>query len=164
MTQLADSSIHIRLSDQKLFLLQQGVIEHEYIVSTSKYGVGCLAGSYKTPLGQHMIRAKIGADHPVGSVFIARRPTGEIYSSTLADQEPQRDWVLSRILWLSGLEVGRNRLGNVDTMRRYIYIHGTPEVDKLGTPASIGCIRMGNEDVIDLFSRVSLGCRVDIFE
>jgi lipoprotein-anchoring transpeptidase ErfK/SrfK len=109
-----------------------------------------------------VIRAKIGAGQPVGAVFRGRRPTGEVYSPALAREHPGRDWILTRILWLSGTEVGRNRLGNVDTMRRYIYIHGTP--DALGVPGSVGCIRMANRDIVDLFDLVPLLTVVQIAE
>ncbi len=120
--------------------------------------------SFKTPRGRHLVRAKIGVGQPVNAVFRGRRPTGEIYSAGLAATHPDRDWILTRILWLSGTEVGRNRLGNVDTMRRYIYIHGAPDEAMLGTPASIGCIRMSNHDVVDLFAAVPVGTVVDIVE
>jgi lipoprotein-anchoring transpeptidase ErfK/SrfK len=131
-----------------------------YGVSTSKHGVGELHGSFKTPRGRHRIRAKIGAGCPVGTVFIGRRPTGEIYSDALAGQHPERDWILTRILWLSGLEPGRNRFGDRDTMRRYIYIHGMPDSEPCGIPGSIGCIRMRNADIVALFDRVNAGTAV----
>lgn len=108
------------------------------------------------------MRAKIGAGEPENAVFRGRRTTGEIYSAALAKAHPDRDWILTRILWLSGTEVGRNRLGEVDTMRRYIYIHGTPDTEPLGVPGSIGCIRMRNRDIIELFDLVPAGTRVDI--
>jgi len=108
------------------------------------------------------VRAKIGAGAPLNAVFRGRRPTGEIYSAALASAHPDRDWILTRILWLSGTEIGRNRLGRVDTMRRYIYIHGTPDTEPLGVPGSIGCIRMANGDVVELFDLVEVGTVVDI--
>jgi lipoprotein-anchoring transpeptidase ErfK/SrfK len=123
-----------------------------------------MTGSRQTPRGQHVIRAKIGAGAPPGAVFVGRRPTGEIWSPELAARFPARDWILSRILWLSGTEVGRNRLGNVDTMRRYIYIHGTPALEPMGVAASHGCIRMRNSDVIQLFDLVNVGTRILIQE
>jgi lipoprotein-anchoring transpeptidase ErfK/SrfK len=116
--------------------------------------VGEISGSYCTPRGRHIIRAKIGAGQPLNTVFVKRRPTGEIYTPQLAEQYPGRDWILTRILWLSGNEVGFNRLGNCDTMRRYIYIHGTPDSTKLGHPGSKGCVRMRNTDLIALFDLV----------
>lgn len=126
-------------------------------VSTSKYGAGERNGSFKTPRGRHEIRAKIGAGSPVGTVFVGRRATGEIYTDALARANPGRDWILTRILWLSGLEPGRNRFGDLDTMRRYIYIHGMPDSEPCGAPGSIGCIRMRNNDIVALFDQVSAG-------
>lgn len=125
-----------------------------YAVSTAANGVGELNGSFCTPRGRHIVRARIGAGQPSGAVFVRRRPTGEVWSPELHERYPGRDWMLTRILWLSGCERGRNRLGNVDTMRRYIYIHGAPDSAEMGRPGSHGCIRMRNADVIDLFDRV----------
>lgn len=155
------SSIKIFLSEQKLVLNESGQIT-SFDISTASKGAGQQAGSYQTPLGRHIIRAKIGQGEPCGAVFVGRRPTGEVYAPELAAQFPQRDWILSRIMWLSGLEKGLNRLGEVDTMRRYIYIHGTPDSEPMGIPASHGCIRMRNGDVIELFDRVSAGTPVEI--
>jgi lipoprotein-anchoring transpeptidase ErfK/SrfK len=101
---------------------------------------------------------------PPRSVFVGRRPTGEIWSPELAALHPDRDWILTRILWLSGLEPGRNRLGNVDSMRRYIYIHGTPDDQPMGVPASHGCVRMRNDELIELFNLVAPGTEVLIQE
>lgn len=131
-----------------------------YSVSTALNGAGEQEGSGCTPRGWHYIRARIGAGLHEGAVLVGRRPTGEIYSNELAQRFPQRDWILSRILWLSGREPGRNRLGAVDTMRRYIYLHGTPDTEPMGVPQSHGCIRMRNSDVIDLFERVVTGMPV----
>jgi hypothetical protein len=131
-------------------------------VSTSKHGPGELRDSFKTPRGVHVVRAKIGAGAPLGAVFRGRRPTGEIYSEELARAQPGRDWILTRILWLSGTEVGRNRLGDVDTMRRYVYIHGTPDSTVLGVPGSIGCVRIGNAAIVELFDLVPTGTQVEI--
>ena len=117
-----------------------------------------------TPRGWHVVRAKVGAGAPENTVFVGRRPTGEIFTPALREQDPGRDWILSRILWLSGLERGHNRLGHVDTMRRYIYIHGTPDDVVLGAPGSHGCVRMANADVMRLFDRVAPGTRVLIEE
>jgi len=111
-----------------------------------------------------VIRAKIGEGQPVNTVFVERRPTGEIYEPQMREQFPDRDWILTRIFWLSGLEPGKNRLANVDTMRRYIYIHGTPDDVKMGEPGSHGCIRMRNQDLIQLFDWVPVGSRVFIEE
>ena len=133
-----------------------------YTVSTAKNGLGERDGSGCTPRGQHQIRAIIGAGCALNTVFVGRRTTGEIYSPALRTQYPNRDWILTRILWLSGLDVGYNRLGKVDTMRRYIYFHGTPESEPMGVPLSHGCIRMRNADVIDLCNRVAPGTKVSI--
>ena len=157
-------NIRIDLQQQRLDLLQGGDLQKSYPVSTSKHGAGELKDSYKTPRGRHVIRAKIGAGQPLGAVFRGRRPTGEIYSEELRRAQPNRDWILTRILWLSGLEPGNNRLGNVDTMRRYIYIHGTPDTTELGIPGSIGCIRMANRELVELFDRVAFGTAVHIVE
>ena len=113
-------------------------------------------------MGKHIIRAKIGDKQPINTVFVKRRPTGEIYTPQLAAQYPNRDWILTRILWLSGCEVGFNRLGEVDTMRRYIYIHGSPDSAAMGKPGSIGCIRMHNDDLLELFDKVPVGTPVNI--
>ena len=155
-------SIRIALAEQRLDLLQGGAAFKSYAISTSKNGAGERAGSYQTPRGAHLIRAKIGDGAPLGTVFRGRRPTGEIYSEELARAQPGRDWILTRILWLSGLEVGRNRLGDVDTMRRYIYIHGTPDSTTLGSPSSIGCVRMRNAAIVELFDLVPTGTGVEI--
>lgn len=136
----------------------------EYLVSTALKGAGEQQGSECTPRGRHYIRAKIGAGLPNGAVLVGRRFTGEIYSPEMALQFPNRDWILSRILWLSGLELGINRLGKVDSMRRYIYIHGTPDTEPMGAPKSHGCIRMRTVDVIALFDQVSAGVLVEIVE
>lgn len=133
-----------------------------YVVSTALNGPGEKKNSGCTPRGKHIIRAKIGAGQPENTVFIGRRPTGEIYTPELGAQFPKRDWMLSRILWLSGCEVGFNRLGDCDTMQRYIYIHGTPDSEPMGVPLSHGCIRMRNRDVIALFDRVPVGTPVEI--
>lgn len=159
------AKIIVSLASQTLDLLDDnGKWVKRYPVSTAKSGAGEENGSYCTPRGKHVIRAKIGAGQPVNTVFVQRRPTGEIYTSELGTRYPQRDWILTRILWLSGCEVGFNRLGNVDTMRRYIYIHGSPDDVELGKPGSIGCIRMRNEDLLELFERVEAGTPVEIVE
>lgn len=135
-----------------------------YPVSTAKNGVGNLKDSGCTPLGAHIIRAKIGAGAPANAVFIGRRQTGEICTPALMEQNPNRDWILTRILWLSGSEIGKNRLGNVDTMQRYIYIHGTPESTDMNTIGSHGCVRMRNDDIIALYDLVPAGIRVNIHD
>jgi L,D-transpeptidase YbiS len=126
----------------------------EYAVSTAARGPGEQSGSYQTPRGAHIIRAKIGSGAAYNTVFVGRRPTGEIWSPQLAQQFPKRDWILTRVLWLSGCEPGFNRLGQVDTMRRYVYIHGSPDTVPMGVPGSIGCVRMRNRDIVDLFDQV----------
>jgi lipoprotein-anchoring transpeptidase ErfK/SrfK len=133
-----------------------------YLVSTSKNGLGEKNGSFCTPRGRHIVRAKIGAGQPLNTVFMRRRPTGEVWTPELDVRYAGRDWMLTRILWLSGCEVGRNRLGDVDTMRRYIYIHGSPDRAEMGKPGSIGCIRMRNADIVELFDLVPPYTPVDI--
>ncbi|MGB2220980.1 L,D-transpeptidase family protein [Neptunomonas sp.] len=148
--------LHLNIKEQQLTLIEPGRTTR-FSISTAANGTGEQTGSGCTPRGLHIIRAKIGAGLPENAVFIGRRFTGEIYSSALAQSNPGRDWILTRILWLSGCEPGVNRLGNVDSMRRYIYIHGTPETEPMGVPASHGCIRMRNNDLLTLFNRVSVG-------
>jgi len=131
-------------------------------IATARNGVGENRGSERTPRGRHYIRAKIGTGLPAGAVLVSRRPTGEIYSAPLRTLYPNRDWILTRILWLSGLEPGKNRLGDVDTMRRYVYIHGCPDEDPMGTPSSRGCIKMRNDEIIKLFDLVPAGTPVFI--
>ena len=157
-------SVLVDLSRQVLTVRLQDGADISFPVSTAIKGAGELADSFKTPRGSHYIRACIGDGMPPGSVFVGRRPTGEIYSDALAAEHPDRDWILSRILWLCGREPGRNRLGRVDSMRRYIYIHGTPDSEPMGVPASHGCIRMRNQDVISLFAMVAPGTLVEISE
>lgn len=155
--------IHISIDQQRLDLLaEQDNLVKSYLISSAKNGVGQQRGSFCTPLGKHIIRAKIGDQQPINTVFVKRRPTGEIYTPELASRYPGRDWILTRILWLSGCEIGFNRLGRVDTMRRYIYIHGSPDSAEMGKPGSIGCIRMHNHDLLDLFDRVPVGTPVEI--
>ena len=152
------------LGAQRLELLEGARVLAAWAISTAAKGPGEREGSEQTPRGLHEIRAKIGAGAPAGAVFVARRATGEVCTPESVRAEPGRDWMLSRILWLRGLEVGRNRRGNVDSMRRYIYIHGTPDEAALGSPASHGCVRMRNADVIELFDLVEPGTRVEIVE
>lgn len=157
-------SIRVHLGDQRLDLLEGAEVVGSWPVSTAAQGAGEREGSEKTPRGRHEIRARIGAGEPEGAVFEGRRPTGELCTPERAAAEPDRDWILTRILWLRGLESGRNRGGGVDSMRRWIYIHGTPDETSLGTPASHGCIRMRNADVVELFDRVEAGDLVEICE
>ena len=136
----------------------------QYPVSTALAGAGEVSGSFRTPRGLHVIRAKIGAGQPENTVFVRRRPTGEIWTPDLGEQFPGRDCILTRILWLSGCEPGKNRLGCVDTMRRYIYIHGSPDFAEMGVPGSHGCIRMRNADILELFELVPCYSSVEITE
>lgn len=157
--------IDIHLATQQLELLDDaGKVLRRYAVSTAANGAGEMFGSFCTPRGKHIIRARIGAGQPENTVFVGRRPTGEIYTPELGAQFPGRDWILTRILWLSGCETGFNRLGKSDTMRRYIYIHGTPDSVQLGMADSHGCIRMRNTDLIELFDLVPAGTAVEIIE
>jgi len=155
--------IEIDLRKQSLLLRdEKGQILRKYIVSTAKNGPGEKNGSFCTPRGRHIVRAKIGAGQPPNTVFVRRRPTGEVWSPELHARYPGRDWMLTRLLWLSGCEPGKNRLGDVDTMRRYIYIHGSPDTAEMGKPGSIGCIRMRNADIVELFDLVPPYAAVDI--
>ena len=157
--------LHISVARQILSIFdEQGEIVREYPVSTASAGVGEISGSYQTPRGRHLIRAKIGAGQPENTVFVRRRPTGEKWTPALGEAFPGRDWVLTRILWLSGCEPGYNRLGCVDTMRRYIYIHGSPDVAQMGLPGSHGCVRMRNADIVELFDLVPNYTEVEISE
>lgn len=159
--------MHIRISLplQTLELHdQRGTLLRRYLVSTARNGAGELNGSFRTPRGRHIVRAKVGAGATPNTVFKRRRPTGETWTPQLAAQFPNRDWILTRILWLSGKEPGRNRLGDVDTMRRYIYLHGAPDTVAMGAPGSIGCIRMRNQDIVELFDLIPVYTPVDIVE
>ena len=157
--------ININIMSQLLDLVDDnGKLLKRYRISSAKNGVGELNGSFCTPRGRHIIRAKIGAGQPLNAVFIERRPTGEVYSPELAGRSPGRDWILTRILWLSGCEPGYNRLGKVDTMRRAIYIHGSPDTAEMGKPGSHGCIRMRNQDIVELFDLVPVRAQVRILE
>ncbi|WP_199740060.1 L,D-transpeptidase [Acidovorax sp. FJL06] len=155
-------ALHIHLGRQELCLLDGGVVQARYAVSTALHGAGERSGSGCTPRGLHRVRAKVGAGCAPGTVFVGRRPTGECYSPALAAQQPGRDWILCRILWLAGCERGVNRGGDVDTLRRFIYIHGCPDGTPMGRPASHGCVRMANADLVDLFDRVAVGTPVRI--
>ncbi|MBI4741136.1 MAG: L,D-transpeptidase [Betaproteobacteria bacterium] len=147
--------LHISIGRQALTLLDgAGEVLRTYPVSTAANGAGEDYGSYRTPRGRHLVRAKIGAGQPENAVFVRRRPTGEIYTPELALRFPERDWILTRILWLSGCEPGFNRLGCVDTQRRKIYVHGAPDDEAMGTPGSHGCVRMSNADIVALFDLV----------
>lgn len=153
----------VSLNTQHLDLVDAaGVRQRRYVVSTATNGPGEQTGSYCTPRGRHRIRARIGAGQPFGAVFVGRRATGEVLDDALRAQAPERDWILTRILWLCGEERGVNRGGSVDSMRRFIYIHGAPDDSPFGQPASHGCIRMANRDVAELFDLVAAGTPVEI--
>lgn len=157
-----DRRILIDLGSQRLILIIGGSERRWYPVSTAVNGPGEQTGSGCTPRGLHRVRLKIGADCPIGTVFVGRRPTGELYSEALAAAYPGRDWILTRILWLTGCEPGRNRGGEVDTLRRFIYIHGCPDSAPMGVPGSHGCIRMRNLDIVELFDAIPQGIPVEI--
>lgn len=156
--------IHVDLGRQRLEVVENSTVVLHYPVSTAVNGAGERNGSFCTPRGRHRIRAKIGAGQLANTVFVGRRPTGEIYTPQLAAKQPRRDWILTRILWLCGEQPGINRFGAVDTMRRYIYIHGAPDTAVMGQPGSIGCIRMHNADIIELFDAIPAGTAVAIEE
>lgn len=157
--------ILIRISEQRLYLLdEKDSILIDYPVSTSLYGVGNQKDSYKTPLGLHCIKEKIGDDMPENEVFIGRQPQGLLDDLIANNVGLSEDIITSRILWLDGLQPGINKEGDVDSYDRYIYIHGTVDEESIGTPASHGCIRMRNRDVIDLYDRVDIGCAVKIID
>jgi lipoprotein-anchoring transpeptidase ErfK/SrfK len=156
--------IRVDLARQTLVLEEGDAVLHRYAVSTGAKGAGEMRGSEQTPRGLHRIRLRIGHACPVNTVFVGRRPTGEVYSTGLARLHPHRDWILTRILWLTGLEPGRNRGGAVDSLRRFVYIHGTPDTEPMGRPCSHGCIRMRNSDVVELFDLVRIRTLVEICE
>lgn len=159
---MSERLIRINSAGQALTLWEAGRAIAVYPVSTAQNGLGERRGSGCTPRGWHRIRIKIGAGLPINAVLVGRRPTGEIYGPELAARYPERDWILTRILWLTGLESGFNRGGSADTLRRFIYIHGCPDTVPMGLPLSHGCIRIRNQDLLDLFERVATGDRVFI--
>lgn len=161
---MPEDYLHIVLGTQRLCLWRHGTVCAEYPVSTARNGAGECQDSEQTPRGWHRVRARIGAGCASGSVFVGRRPTGEIYTAALGQAQPERDWILTRILWLCGNEPGRNRLGQVDSMRRFIYIHGCPDSEPMGEPRSHGCVRMRNSDIVTLFEQVPVGLPVLIEE
>lgn len=156
--------LEIHLRSQQLYLKRGRRVLASYPVSTARNGAGEIIDSECTPRGEHVIAEKIGAGAPPNTVFVERQPTGEIYTPELRARFPQRDWILTRILWLAGAEPGKNQGGDVDTYRRCIYIHGAPDEVAMGVPGSRGCIRMRGADVVDLFDRVEVGTRVVIRE
>lgn len=162
----AELQIIVNIAEQTLVLYNQQTEVCRYAISTAKNGIGSQQDSGCTPLGRHIIAQKIGGSEPINSVFIGRVPTGEIYSADLGAQYPARDWILSRILWLSGLEEGVNKgsndKGGCDTYQRYIYIHGTPDNEPMDLPLSHGCVRMRNHDIVELYTQIEEGTPVFI--
>jgi L,D-transpeptidase YbiS len=156
--------VRVSIDEQRLQLIESGVVVMDVAVATARNGPGERMHSECTPRGRHRIRARIGAGCAPNTVFVGRRPTGELYTPELRRGHPGRDWILTRILWLCGEEPGRNRFGTVDSMRRYIYIHGCPDEDRMGEPSSHGCVKMRNDDVIRLFDRTPVGTKVVIQE
>ena len=156
--------LHISIADQMLYGFSVGQLVVRVPISTARNGAGERNGSGCTPRGLHQVRSKVGAGLPLAAVLRGRRWTGEFWSPQLHEQFPGRDWILTRILWLSGLEPGRNRMGEVDTFHRYIYLHGTPDTEPMGEPLSHGCIRLRNADMLALFERVPHHCKVRIDE
>ena len=160
------TQIVISIAQQTLTVYRRQKVIAEYPISTAKNGIGSQQDSGCTPLGQHIIAEKIGGKAPSHTVFIGRIATGEIYNAELGALNPKRDWILSRILWLSGLEEGFNKgsnsQGGCDTYHRYIYIHGTPDSEPMSVPLSHGCIRMRNQDIIELFEQIEERTAVNI--
>ena len=150
---MAEPSIVVSVADQTLAVVEGGVVREKFAVSTSKFGLGDNTNSYATPLGSLEIASKIGGNAPLGTVFKSRQPTGEI----LAPNAPGRDPIVTRILWLRGLEAG-----NARAYSRGIYIHGTPVEKLIGRPVSYGCVRMRSRDVAHLFATVRVGTRIEI--
>ena len=163
MSEQPTASITISIATQtlRLDLVDQQL---SYSISTAANGAGERENSGCTPRGWHMISEKFGDGLPINSVFVARQATGEIYTDELAVAYPARDWILTRILWLTGLEAGVNQGEGCDSHARYIYIHGTPDSEPMGEPRSHGCIRMRNTDLLALFEQVDVGTIVQIIE
>ncbi len=161
-----DKHIIINIAKQSLSLYKHNIEICHYRVSTAKNGIGSQQDSGCTPLGQHIIAQKIGGHEPINAVFVGRVPTGEIYSAELGANHPERDWILTRILWLQGLEEGVNKgsndKGGCDTYQRYIYIHGTPDNEPMDLPLSHGCVRMRNQDIVELYDKIEEGIAVAI--
>lgn len=158
----AEKHIDVDISKQQLTLFEGDNIISLYAISTAKNGTGQKNGSECTPLGNHSIDAKIGSKSKENSVFVGREETGEIFNEELRQNNPDRDWILTRILWLCGHDEGKNKGGEVDTLSRYIYIHGCPDSDSFSKPSSHGCVKMRNRDIIELFENVDAGTRVFI--
>ncbi len=161
---IQDKHIEINIKKQTLSLFEGSDVLKQYIISTAKNGTGEQIDSECTPRGVHLIREKIGAGYESNTVFVGRKPTNELYHPKLREQSPDRDWILTRILWLDGCETGKNQGGNIDSYERYIYIHGSPDEVSMGTPGSRGCVRMRNQDMIELFDLVEIETNVNIIE
>ncbi|MEM7027250.1 MAG: L,D-transpeptidase [Pseudomonadota bacterium] len=161
---MTDIKLHVSITDQTLLLFEGDKQIKQYSISTARNGAGELLNSECTPRGKHTIAEKIGNDYAVNTVFVGRKSTGEIYEPALRKLHPNRDWILTRILWLEGQEEGKNKGGELDTYQRYIYIHGSPDDVEMGKPGSHGCVRMKNKDVIELFEKVNVGDAVIIHE
>lgn len=161
--------ITVSIAEQTLTLFEESKPIKTYSISTALNGAGELENTGCTPRGQHVIAEKFGDGLPANAVFVGREFTQEIYTEELGKDNPDRDWILSRILWLDGCEAGKNK-GNAsdgqvcDSKARYIYIHGTPDTEPMGVAKSHGCVRMRNEDVIELFDWVDCGTHVEITE
>jgi len=154
--------IVVNSKHQHMLCYENDLLSYTYSISTGKNGLGEQQDSECTPRGLHQIHSIIGAEHAMNSVFVARVWTGELYSPELAQNFPERDWILTRILRLEGLENGRNQGGDIDTFERFIYIHGTPHTTVLGVPGSRGCVRMNNQDIVGLADWVDVGTHVFI--
>jgi len=159
-----DKHIEVNISKQTLRLFEGDDVIKQYTISTAKNGPGEQMDSECTPRGKHLIREKIGAGCEANTIFVGREASGEMYHPELREQFSDRDWILTRILWLSGCEEGKNKGGNVDSYDRYIYIHGGPDDLAMGVPGSRGCVRMRNTDVIELFNLVETETGVNIVE
>ena len=153
-------SIRVSVKEQKLYLFKGPKVVKVYPVSTSQYGTGSIQGSNRTPLGHHRVARKIGAGVPLNTIFRERANTRRTIAPNPAKKPVSGDYITTRILWLEGLEPGKNRGAGVDSFERCIYIHGTPDEGLIGTPASHGCIRMKNKDVAELFNFVPYGTPV----
>jgi len=152
--------IYVSIKQQKLYHIKHDSIIKEYIISSSSYGIGSTLGSNKTPIGLHSIREKFGEKTPINGKMTGRVFYGEIATIYTDETKSKTDDVTSRVLWLEGLEKGKNKGKGIDSFKRYIYIHGTSEEGRLGKPASHGCIRMKNKEVIDLYKLVEVGTLV----
>ncbi|MDF1683358.1 MAG: L,D-transpeptidase [Legionellaceae bacterium] len=159
---MVNQHIAINSEHQQMLCYENDLLSYTYPISTGKNGLGEQQDSECTPRGLHQIHSIVGTRHAINSVFVARVWTGELYTPELAQNFPERDWILTRILRLQGLESGRNQGGDVDTFERYIYIHGTPDITVLGVPGSRGCVRMNNQDIVALADWVNVGTHVFI--